>query len=181
VGVTVISNEPFPGASQQQNAFKDNTVTVKVDDHVLQLASDKNLLGKKPEVAYVLVNREFKLPSKFPVVGYGTLRVAPYQWPGSRPNEKLADVVAPPPIPVDLRPVMLLSPCPKGQMRKPAPPVLPGQTAPPQPCVPIAQVQAAMKAKSAATFAVSAAPASSTAKPAKPVEASDPPQPQPQQ
>jgi hypothetical protein len=47
--------------------------------------------------------------------------------------------VPPPPLPINLRPVPLLSPCPAGQMRQPAPKVLPGEVAPPQPCVPIAK------------------------------------------
>jgi hypothetical protein len=138
IGVAVVSNEPFPGAVEQKNAFTNNTLTVTLGEHTLQLASEKNLLGKKSESAYVLMDRTFTLPSRFPVIGYGTLRKAPYQWPGAKPNGHESDVAdfAPPP-PSDLLPRQLLSPCPAGQMRKPAPPVLPGQTAPAQPCVPI--------------------------------------------
>ena len=136
IGVAVISNEPFPGAVEQKKAFMNNTLTVTVGEHTLQLASDKNLLSKKPESAYVMMDRQFTLPSRFPVMGYGTVRKAPYQWPGAKANTKLADDDAPPP-PADLLPTQLLSPCPAGQMRKPAPPTLPGQTAPIQPCVPI--------------------------------------------
>lgn len=143
IGVAVVSSEPFPGAVEQKKAFNLNTLTVTVEEHTLQLASDKNLLGKKPESAYVLVDRSFTLPSRFPVMGYGTLRKAPYQWPGSKQNTKEADVAdfAPPP-PTDLLPTQLLAPCPSGQMRKPAPAALPGQTAPVQPCVPIKAVPA---------------------------------------
>jgi hypothetical protein len=138
IGVTVVSSEPFPGAVEEKKAFNLNTLTVTVGEHTLQLASEKNLLGKKPESAYVLIDRSFTLPSRFPVMGYGTLRKAPYQWPGSKRNMKEADVAdfAPPP-PVDLLPKQLLAPCPTGQMRKPAPQTLPGQAAPVQPCVPI--------------------------------------------
>jgi hypothetical protein len=153
IGVAVVSNEPFPGAVEQKKAFNLSTLTVTVEDHTLQLASDKNLLGKKPESAYVLIDRAFTLPSKFPVMGYGTLRKAPYQWPGSKQNMKAADVAdfAPPP-PVDLLPTQLLAPCPTGQMRKPAPQALPGQAAPVQPCIPIkaAQVPPAKTVASAA-------------------------------
>ncbi|HEX5284855.1 MAG TPA: hypothetical protein VFW30_12110 [Bryocella sp.] len=136
IGVAVVSNEPFPGAVEQKKAFLNNTLTVTIGEHTLQLASDKNLLGKKPESAYVMMDRTFTLPSRFPVMGFGTVRKAPYQWPGARPNTRLADDDAPPP-PADLLPKQLLSPCPAGQMRKAGPPVLPGQTAPVQPCVPI--------------------------------------------
>jgi hypothetical protein len=138
IGVAIVSNEPFPGAVEQKNAFNVKTLTVTIGEHTLQLASEKNLLGKKPESAYVMVDRSFTLPSKFPVMGYGTVRKAPYQWPGSKQNNKESDIAdyAPPP-PTNLLPTQLLSPCPAGQMRNPGPPVLPGQTAPVQPCVPI--------------------------------------------
>jgi hypothetical protein len=144
IGITVVSNAPFPFAKEQAGAFDDKTLTVTADGHRLQLASDKRLLGKKPESAYVLVDREFTLPSTFPVMGYGPLRKPPYAWPGAKPNQKLAGLlVEPPPVPKDLLPVQLLQPCPAGQMRAAAPPVLPGQVAPPRPCVPIAKGTAA--------------------------------------
>jgi hypothetical protein len=143
VGVAVVSNEPFPGAVEQKGAFKNNTLTVTAEDHTLQLASDKNLLGKKPESAYVLLDRNFTLPSKFPVMGYGTLRKAPYQWPGSKQNTKLVEAELAPPPPADLLPTQLLAPCPAGQMRKHAEPMLPGQTAAVQPCVPIKAAEVA--------------------------------------
>jgi len=159
IGVVVISNENFPGAKAQDNAFNDKTLTVNVGDHTLQLYSEKRLLVK-PQPAYVLVDRDFILPSKFPVMGYGDLRAAPYAWPGAKQVQQ-AGVVLPPPVPVNLRPVMLLAPCPAGQMRTPAPKVLPGEVAPPQPCVPIAKVipaQASMKTDSPASSTNSAAP-----------------------
>lgn len=137
IGVAVVSNLPFPGATEEKNAFVDGTLTVTVGEHTLQLASEKRLLGKKPEPAYVLIDRQFALPSRFPVMGYGTVRKAPYVWPGAKPNEHVAGLEDVPPPPADLLPVQLMSPCATGYMRKPAPPVLPGQVAPAQPCVPI--------------------------------------------
>jgi hypothetical protein len=163
IGTLVVSNDPFQGAKEQRNAFDDKTLTVTTGDHKLQVASDKRLLGKKPESAFVLVDRAFTLPSKYPVVGYGTVLKAPYMWPGGRPNEALAGAfVEPPPIPVNLKPVLLLPPCPTGQMRKPAPPVLPGQVAPEQPCVPIPKgtpTQSGPTVKAGATAAKTGAPA----------------------
>jgi hypothetical protein len=137
IGTIVVSNEPFPGATAEPKAFDNLTLTVTVGDHTLQVASDKRLLSKKPEPAYVLLDRNFRLPSKYPVVGYGIGVKAPYSWPGGRPNSTLdaASAIQPPPIPVNLRPVMLMQPCPAGQMRKAAPPVLPGEVAPEQPCI----------------------------------------------
>jgi hypothetical protein len=138
IGTTVISNDPFPGAVEQKHAFDDKTLTVTVGEHVLQVSSDNRLLGKAPESAYVLVDKSFPVPSKFPVMGYGPIRVAPYAWPGSKVRiEEVKGVVEAPPLPVDLRPTQLLEPCPAGQMRKPSAPTLPGQTAAPNPCVPI--------------------------------------------
>jgi len=137
IGVTVISNEPFPGAKEQPNAFNEKNLTVNVGDHTLQLYSEKRLF-LKPQPAYVMVDRDFVLPSKFPVMGYGELRAPPYAWPGAK-QVKVAAVVPPPPIPVNLRPVLLMPACPAGQMRQTAPKVLPGEAAPPQPCVAIAK------------------------------------------
>jgi hypothetical protein len=137
IGVTIVSTSPFEGAMEQKNAFNDKTLTVTVEDHTLQLYSDKQLLGKKPEPAYVAVDRNFKLPSTFPVMGYGETMKPPYAWPGSRENAALKGPVTPPPLPPSLRPVTLLQPCPAGQMRPPGKTPLPGENLPPPPCVPI--------------------------------------------
>jgi hypothetical protein len=155
IGVAVVSNEPFPGATEQKSAFNGNTLTVTIGEHTLQLASDKQMLGKKAESAYVLVDRQFTLPSRFPVMGYGTVRKAPYMWPGAKPYQRVAGDDAPPP-PADLLPAQMLAACPAGQMRKVAGPVLPGQTAPAPPCVPIKTATAVATAASTATPAVAA-------------------------
>ena len=156
VGTLVVSNDPFPGAKEQKNAFDNTTLTVSVGDHRLQIASDKQILGKKSESAFVLVDRDFNPQSKYPVVGYGSVLKAPYTWPGSRPNNELAgSFVKPPPIPINLQPTLLLSPCPVGQMRKPAD-VLPGHVKPEQPCV---AVPKGVLLSLGSTTDVSAAPA----------------------
>ena len=137
VGTVVVSNVTFPGAKEQAKAFDGKTLTVTVDEHTFQLYSDKVLLGKgKPEAAYVAVNRDFQLPSKMPVMGYGATLRPPYAWPGAKAG-KTATAFAPP-VPESLRPVVLLPPCPAGQMRRVAAPVLPGESAVVQPCVAIA-------------------------------------------
>ena len=89
IGTAVVSNDPFPGAVEQKHAFDDKTLTVTLGEHVLQLTSDNRLLGKMPESAFVLVDKNFSVPTKFPVMGYGPIRVAPYAWPGSRNNGDL--------------------------------------------------------------------------------------------
>ena len=136
MGVVVVSNVTFPGAKEQKNAFNGNTLTVMVMEHKLELASDNSFLGKKPESAFVRIDRDSVMPSKFPVVGYGTLRVAPYAWPGAKPNAVLAGTLPPPPLPKNLQPTLLVQPCPKGQTRAAAAKPQPGETAlPPGPCV----------------------------------------------
>jgi hypothetical protein len=138
IGTTVVSNAPFPGAVEQKRAFDDKTLTVTVNDHIVQLTSDQRLLGKVPESAFVLVDKTFSAHTKFPVMGYGPIRVAPYMWPGSKQNDDLKGAVEAPPLPADLRPEPLLQACPAGQMRMPSASV---QTAASHPCVPIASAQ----------------------------------------
>ncbi len=189
IGTLVVSNEPFPGATLQKNAFNEKTLTVTTGDHHLQLASDNNLLGKKTLPAYVLLDRNFVLPTPYPVVGYGGLTKAPYVWPGSHENTELKGAfVKPPPIPVNLQPVLLLTPCPAGQMRRAAPPVLPGEKTPPQPCIVIPKGTAtvsgpaAKKQVAAAQSPATAAPVPATAAAAPAPNAVAPtPAPAPQQ
>lgn len=137
VGTVVVSNAAFPGAVEEKGAFEGNTLTVTVTGHTLQLASEKQLLGKKPEAAFVALDPNFLLPSKYPVVGYGELRKAPYVWPGAKRNSEVAGAVKPPPTPSSLQPVFLLAPCPAGEMRAAGPATLPGEKPKEQPCVPI--------------------------------------------
>jgi hypothetical protein len=151
LGVTIVSNEPFPGATEQKNGFNDKTLLVTAEGHTLELYSaDTRLLGKKPESAFVRLDRDFTLPTKFPVMGYGTLRVPPYGWPGAKETKQVAGA---PPLPKSLRPVQLLAPCPAGQMREAARKPLPGETLPDPPCVPIKP-----KAPTAAATAPTAPP-----------------------
>ena len=165
IGTLVVSDRPFPGAKEEKNAFSGKTLTVMTEDHKLQVASDNLMLNKKPQSAFVLVDRDFKLPTPYPVVGYGGTMKAPYVWPGSRENAALKGAfVAPPPIPVDLRPTMLLSACPAGEMRKPGPLVLPGQKEVEQPCIPIPKGKATMSGPAVKKQA-DAAPAAPTPAP----------------
>lgn len=110
IGNTVISGAPFEGAIEQKNAFDGKTLTVSVSEHTLQLASEKPLLHQKhPASAYVRVDREYTMASRFPVMGYGTLRRPPYAWPGAKsvstnapdlPKEVKPTLAAPKPVPV---------------------------------------------------------------------------------
>ena len=153
IGLTVVSNDPFPGALEEKDAFKENTLTVKAGDHVLELYSEKKLLGKKPESAYVSVDRNFKLQTRFPIMGYGSLRQAPYDFPGSKVDVASKGAKAAPPLPESLRPGTVLPPCPAGQMRPAGAVVLDGQP------IPACQAIRAAPARAVAGPASSAPPA----------------------
>ena len=150
IGTSIVSQNPFPGATQQPGAFNDKTLRITVDGHPIEVASDKRLLEKKPGPAWVMVDRSFQLPSKFPVFGYGTTTKSPYVWPGAKDNGVERGAVAPPPLPADLRPTLLLASCPAGMMRPTGPVVLPGQKTTVQPCVPIGARPASSSASSPA-------------------------------
>jgi hypothetical protein len=137
IGTTIVSQNPFPGAKEQAGAFNDKTLHVTVDGHPIEVWSEKSLLGKKPRAAWVLVDRGFMLPAKFPVFGYGPTTKSPYSWPGAKDTKAINALVQPPPLPTDLRPTLQLKPCPAGMMRMAATTALPGAKAEEQPCVPI--------------------------------------------
>jgi hypothetical protein len=176
IGTVVVSNHPFPGATIQKDAFRSSpaprmsTLTVKVtvgeDEHTLELASENPIIARPghAESAYVLLDRDFMLPSRYPVVGYGKVDASPYQWPGGKPNGHLSARVVVDPLPKtpkNLLPTMLLSACPPGQMRLAAPPVLPGEVVPDQPCVSIALAN--KPGKSAPPASANPAPAAADA------------------
>jgi hypothetical protein len=156
IGTVIVSNRTFPGAKEQQKAFDQHTLTVTVEDHQFQLFSEKVLMGKKPESAFVAVDRDFKLDTKYPAVGYGKTLQPPYGWPGAKVNAESKAYVKPPPLPPNLRQTMLLPACPEGQMRPPTPPAKPGQQPAPLPCV---VVEGAKPADAPAAVIESAAPA----------------------
>jgi hypothetical protein len=136
IGIAIVSQNQFPGAKEQPAAFNGKALKIAVDGHLIELASEKLLLGKKPQSAWVVVDRGFLLPAKFPAFGYGSVTKAPYAWPGSKEAVAKGPVEVPP-LPADVRPTLLLAPCPAGMMRQASAPVLPGQKVVEQPCVPI--------------------------------------------
>jgi hypothetical protein len=177
IGTVIVSNRPFPGATIQKGAFRSNpsprmstltvTVTVGEEEHTLELASENPIIARPghPEPAYVQLDRQFTLPSRYPVVGYGKVDSEPYQWPGGKPNSHLSAKIVIDPLPKtpkNLLPTMLLSACPPGQMRLPAPAVLPGQPVPDQPCMDIALVN---KQREATPLPDAAPPVSAPATP----------------
>jgi hypothetical protein len=137
IGTTIVSLNPFPGATEVPGGFNGKSLKLTVDGHPIELASAKALLqGKKPEAAWVVVDREYTLPVKSPVLGYGTTTKFPYAWPGSKVSTVQRSRYAPP-LPADVRPDLALAACPKGMMRPTGAGRLPGQKAIDEPCVPI--------------------------------------------
>lgn len=117
IGTVVVSNQAFPGGVEQPKAFDQHTLTVTVDEHQFQLYSEKIILSKKLKPAYVSVDRQFKLDSQYPAMGYGKSLQAPYSWPGAKASPESKAYVKPPPVPPSLRQTLLLPACPDGQMR----------------------------------------------------------------
>jgi len=138
LGTTIVSPGPFPGATEQAGAFKDTTLRVSVEGHPIELTSERTLLGSRAQKAWVAVDREFVLPTKYPTIGYGMTMQAPYVWPGSKQEgvEAGVNMKKAPPLPPDML-TAPLSPCPTGMIRKIGPPAQPGQIEAEQPCVTI--------------------------------------------
>ena len=110
VGTVIVSQTAFPGSVEQKEAFRDNTLTVKAGDHELQLASDKPLLGKKPESAWVKFDPAFTQDPRYPVMGYGRAEAAPYEWPGAKPAKE-GGVAEAPPLPASMQPKLATPVC----------------------------------------------------------------------
>jgi hypothetical protein len=124
IGTVIVSNHPFPGAKIQYSAFDKNTLTVKLDDHQLQLTADHRILPGKPKEpdapAYVAVDPGFSpTTARFPVFGYGSTNKAPYAWPGSLVDLKASKDA--PPLPVQVQPtIQTATVCPAGVTPAPA-------------------------------------------------------------
>jgi hypothetical protein len=107
LGTTVVSNHFFPGSKLEENALSDKLITVTIDNHQLQVASEQPLLpGKnrkqvKPMNLFVGLDTAYAKGGQYPELGYGDIAKAPYSWPGvladSKPNTKA------PPLPENLR------------------------------------------------------------------------------
>lgn len=106
VGTVIISQQAFVGSTEQKDAFHDNTLTVKDGDHLLQLASDKPLLGKKNAPAWVKVDADYTNDARYPVMGFGATSSAPYEWPGAKVIKKTPEQLKSraPPLPASMVP-----------------------------------------------------------------------------
>ncbi len=112
VGTAVVSNVFFPGAIEQREAFNENALSFLVNGHAFQLSSDKRLLSKKPESVWVKLDSGYQADARYPVMGYGSVSVAPYVWPGAQPKAMRAiGTVVAPPLPSAFRPKLIVQPC----------------------------------------------------------------------
>ena len=124
VGTAVVSRMPFAGAKEQPNAFVNKGFSITVDGHVVEVFSEQRLISKKPESAWVMLDPDYKLSSKYPVFGYGDVAKAPYAWPGSKINPTSKGTVEAPPLPKAIQPKLVPAPKP-GDTRPSAPAPVP--------------------------------------------------------
>jgi hypothetical protein len=102
-GTYVISNRAFPGATEVPDGFNGTMLTVTANKHKVQVVSDKQLLPKKKESAFVAVDSGYKDTARAPRLGYGDTSAAPYAYPGSLVNTSTSEAV---PIPTSMRPAV---------------------------------------------------------------------------
>ncbi len=138
VGTIVASMQQFPNSVQQKDALQGKTLTLKApDDHTVQLSSDETLVDKKEHPFFVLLDRGYVQPGRFPSMGYGTIALAPYNWPGVRPmsaNEQKLSASAPP-LPSGMQAQRAQLPCQKvGPGERPIPVKINGTTMTPEVC-----------------------------------------------
>ncbi|MBS1815501.1 MAG: hypothetical protein JSS87_11545 [Acidobacteria bacterium] len=140
IGTTVISNQNFPGAKEEKDALKGNTLTVTTaDNHEIQLTSDNLLIGKgkKGLSMWVATDSNYNLSARYPAFGYGSTAKAPYNWPGTRPmTEKDLKIIAhAPALPKEMQAKQMELPCVNVRSGEEIKPVkLNGYTYTPKPC-----------------------------------------------
>lgn len=163
-GTVIASMEQFPNSQPQKSALEGKTLTIKTPgDHLVQIASDDNLVDKKDHVIYVAMDASFTMPGRFPTIGYGSSAKAPYNWPGVRPlreNESKISAKAPP-LPAGMAISQMKLPCQKvlpGE--KPKPVKINGVLMTPEACSSVTGTRPAAAANTAQDAAVPSSSAS---------------------
>jgi hypothetical protein len=120
VGTAVVSMTPLADGVKVPDAFDGEKLAFTVDGHSVELSNDgSSLLEKRKSKAdvYVRLDRSTVAISRYPRMGYGDTTTAPYVWPLSDPSpankERVAYVVAPPPVPKSMLPQTATSGTPK--------------------------------------------------------------------
>ena len=108
VGTVVVAQADFQGAERQKKAFRGSSLIVTANGHVIELSSDRSFAPSRGKDAYVYVDSNFRYPdARYPVVGFGNTRNAPYAWPGSKAEKVVASARnLAPPVPRNLLPKM---------------------------------------------------------------------------
>lgn len=132
-GTVVVARAKFAGATEQKDAFHGSALTINSAGHVVELVSEKPLLSKKAESAWVKLDPAFSLRSNYPVFGYGDVAAAPYAWPGALHVGQEKGVADAPPLPASVLPALAPKPVPVKLSTAAAPPTAKAE---PQPAAP---------------------------------------------
>lgn len=107
-GTVVVAQEKFDKAEKQEKAFRGDSLIVQAGGHLIELASQEQIASGKGRDAWVYLDKTYQYPDqRYPVVGFGDTRNAPYNWPGSKPSPAVeTGRNNAPPIPRNLLPKM---------------------------------------------------------------------------
>lgn len=108
LGAVVVAQKEFDGAKRQKKAFRGSSLIVSANGHVIELSSAQGFAPNRGKDAYVYVDANYRYPdARYPVIGFGDTRNAPYVWPGSKatPAVETGRNLAPP-LPKNLQPRM---------------------------------------------------------------------------
>ena len=109
-GTVVVARSKFAGAKEQTNAFHDNGLTVNASGHIVELYSERTLISKKPESAWVRVDTSYNPSSRNPIFGYGDTDGSPYSWPAALQVNAETGVMNAPPLPRSVLPAYVSNP-----------------------------------------------------------------------
>ena len=110
IGTVILSQTAFPGSREQKLALDGKTITIHVNDHDVQLASDKPLAGKKPESVWMRLDPDYRQDPRYPVMGFGAVTKPPYAWPGAKLQASKGAADAPP-LPESMMPTVVSAIC----------------------------------------------------------------------
>ncbi len=93
LGTAVVSLEPSGEGVPEPGAYHDGELTMRAGEHTLNLTGVESLVddkGKQPGRVYVRLDRSSWRLSRAPMLGFGTVSQAPYEWPGALPSQTAA-------------------------------------------------------------------------------------------
>lgn len=111
-GTAIVSLSKMPGATFAKTAFRGPTLSFTADKHLFELTTDGKDFDEALTRDGVWVRFDATTASlgAYPMMGFGNVLEAPYQWPVAHAASRLAAAeeqsVIPPPVPVNLLPKM---------------------------------------------------------------------------